>query len=61
MKELFINSKIYAKYEIEGTTLYMKMMIQIVPGSDRASEVFLIEIIQLIENVQFQRVSYLNV
>lgn len=61
MKELVINSKTYAQYEIEGTTLYIKMTIQIIPGREGASENFLIKIIQLIENVQFQRVSYLNV
>jgi len=61
MKELNINGKIYAKYEIEGSRLYIKMIIQIVKGNEKQSEDLLIHIIQLIEDIIFFEVAYLNV
>lgn len=63
MKELTINGKVYAKYEMEPGRLFLKMEIQIVPGSgnEQQSENLLIHLIQLIENTKFHAVGYLNV
>lgn len=63
MKELIINGKVYAKYEIEGSILFLKMIIQIVEGKGKEiqSENLLIHIIQSIENKKLHSVSYLNV
>jgi len=48
MKELNINGKVYAKYKIDGSSLFLKMIIQIIPGkgNEWQSENFLIYIIQ---------------
>lgn len=61
--ELVINGKTYAKYDMYNSTLFLKMIEQIIPGTgnEQASEDLLIHIIQLVEKKQFQTVSYLNV
>ncbi|NOT36426.1 MAG: hypothetical protein HOP11_03500 [Saprospiraceae bacterium] len=61
MKDLIINGLIYAKYEIDGDTIYIKMIIQVIPESSVASENALIYIIQLIENTIFNKACYLNI
>jgi hypothetical protein len=63
MKYLSINNVRYAQYEIEGSTLFMKMIVQIIPGdgNERQSEDLLIHLIQLVEKRNFFTVSHLNV
>lgn len=63
MKELNINGQVYAKYEMDGNMLSLKMIIQIIKGKEniRQSEDLLIHIIQLVEDKKFHTVSYLNV
>ena len=63
MKELNINGKTYAKYEMVDTILFLKVIIQIVEGkgNEGKSEDLLIHIIQLIEKRMFHQVAYLNV
>lgn len=61
MKQLIINNKLYAKYEMEGAVLFLKMIIPIVKGDERRSEDLLIKIIRSIENVSIHSVAYLNV
>lgn len=63
INELVINGKTYAKYDMYNTTLFLKMIEQIIPGlgNEQQSEDLLIHIIQLVEKKQFHTVSYLNV
>lgn len=63
IKELNINGEVYAKYEMEGSTLFLKMIIQIVEGKDNVikSENLLINIIQLVEKRMFNTVVYLKI
>lgn len=61
MKELNINGQVFAKYEIEGDALFLKMIIPIVKDNARESEDILIFIIQQIESVELKSISYLNV
>lgn len=61
MKELIINGKVYAKYEIDGTMLSFKMIIQIIKGHPDESEDLLIKIIHSVEDRHITSVSYLNV
>lgn len=63
IKELNINGKVYAMYKIRGNFLFLKMIIQIVPGdgNEIKSEDLLIHIIQLIENVKLHSVGYLKI
>lgn len=61
MKELIINGKVYAKYQVEGMTLYYKMIILIYEYSKVESEEMIIKIIQSVENREFLNVGYLNV
>jgi hypothetical protein len=60
MKDLNINGKIYARYEMDGSRLFLKVIIPIVRESERKSEDLLIHIIQLVEDRKFHSVSYLN-
>lgn len=62
MKELIINGKVYAKYEIDERGLFFKMTEQIIQGkgNEMQSENLLIHIIQLVENTKFGWVRYLN-
>lgn len=61
MKELIINGKVYAKYEMDGKTIYLKMIIQMLKDYPNVSENLLVNIIQVVEERSFTRVSYLNV
>lgn len=63
MKELNINGQVYAKYEIDGSNLSIKIIIQIVKGkgNEKQSEDLLIHIIELVENTKFNMVCYLHV
>lgn len=61
MKELIINGKVYAKYEMDGKTIYLKMIIQMLKGYPNESENLLVNIIQGVEERHFTRVAYLNV
>ena len=62
-KELTINGKVYAKYEVENDILYLKPLIQLLPGEENAikSEDLLAYIIQLVEHVEVKGLAYLNV
>jgi hypothetical protein len=63
MKRLMINDVCYAKYELDGERLFLKMIRQIIPGKDNVgdSENLLVYIIQSIENKKFKYVGFLNV
>lgn len=61
MKELIISGKVFAKYEVEGSLLFLKMIIKIYPKNEALSEECLIMIIQEIENIKFEGVGFLNV
>ena len=61
MKELIINGIEYAKYEMDGDKIYLKMINRIGEGSPIDSENALIQIIQLVEKRRFKLVGYLNV
>ena len=62
IKELTINGQLFAKYEIEHNILFLKMIIEIVPGNPKISEDILFNIISnCIEKRKFQGVGYLNI
>lgn len=61
MKELIINGIVYAKYKIEGHTLYIKMIKKIIRRSEKKSEELLVDVIQSIEDTKFFFLGYLNV
>lgn len=61
MKTLTINGDLYAKYEIEGDRLFLKMIKEIIPGNPEKSEDWIITTIQLINSTSFKMVGYLNV
>ena len=61
MKELIINGKVYAKYEMDGTMLYLKMIIHMIKGDPIESENLLVKIIHSVEDRHITSVSYLNV
>lgn len=61
MKELVINEKRYARYEIEGTTLFLHVDIEIVPGNLGASEEAIASIINLIEPAEIKSLGFLNI
>ena len=68
MKELIINGKVFAKYEIgyEGkkefeNVLFLKVLKKIYPADENLSEQAIINIIQLVEGKTFKAGGYLNV
>lgn len=60
IKELLINGVLYAKYQILGTNLFLKLETELSPGNEIESENKTIAIIQLIENTNLTCVGYLN-
>lgn len=56
MKKLIINGKEYAKYEIEGDILYLKVLDEMEPHED-----VIISMISIVEKRQFSASAYLNV
>lgn len=60
-KELIINGTLFAKYKIEGDTIFMKIIKNIIYNDPEKSEDVLIYIICLYENKKFKTVSYLNI
>lgn len=59
-KKLVINDKIYAYYEIFGSRLFIKVLIQLFDNPSD-SENYLIYLIQLIEKRKFYATAYLNI
>ena len=59
-KELKINGKLYAKYQLDGRRLYLKTIGQLHVTAHQ-NEDLIIHLIQLIEKTQLQTVSYLNI
>lgn len=60
-KNLEINGKTYARYEISNNILFIKVDIEIIEGDQGASENLFVYLIQLIEKVPFRGTSYLNI
>lgn len=62
MKDLIINNRSYAKYDIAGSFLYLKILI-LEPGigNKEAYENYLISIIEMVEQKTFTMVGYLNI
>lgn len=60
-KSLVINGVTYAKYEIEGDLIFLKVVKDIVLGNETASEDIIISIIELVEKKKITRSAYLNV
>ena len=61
IKELLINGKLYAKYELKGDHVFLKMIIQVFKSHEGDSEDWLISVIQGIEGVKITKASYLNI
>lgn len=63
MKDLTINNKIFAIYEVdlEKDCLFLKILINIFPDNPMHSEDIIIAIIENIEEKKFRYAGYLNV
>lgn len=61
IKELVINNIVYAKYSIDGGTLYLKVIKKIVNNHALASEDIIAKIISSIERKKFSYMAYLNI
>lgn len=61
MKSLIMNFIEFAKYEIDGNRIYIKMLVQVFENNVEDSETLLICIISKIEGVEFKEAAYLNV
>ncbi len=60
-KSLTINDIVYAHYEIEKDTIFIKIRNNIIPDSIRNSEDLFILIISLIEKQNFTKAAHLNI
>lgn len=60
IKQLIINEILFAEYTVDSETVFLKMIRRPIPGNDLASEGLLITLIESVENIKFQRASYLN-
>lgn len=60
-KELNINGTVYALYEIDNGTLFLKTTKDIVECDPLQNESFIVAIIQKIEPENFRYIAYLNV
>lgn len=60
-KELNINGTVYALYEIDNGTLFLKITKDIVECDPLQNESFIVAIIQKIEPENFGYIAYLNV
>lgn len=60
-KSLTINGITYAKYELDGDTIYLKVIKLIFDGNESQSEDFIIEIISAIEKRKITKAGFLNV
>jgi len=60
-KELVINGKVFAKYELEENHIFIKVIIEIFPGNKGLSEDWLVKIISTVEDNELNMVSYLNI
>lgn len=61
IKELVINNIVYAKYSIDGGTLYLKVLKKIIANNAVASEDMIARIISSIERKKFSYMAYLNI
>lgn len=61
VKTLTINRVDYAKYDFKNGLLFLKVLKNIVPDNEGASEDVLSQIIQLIEKTKVKGLSYLNI
>lgn len=60
MKDLIHRGKLYGRYEVSGSVLYLKMICEIYPGDSLASEEWLRKTICAREAKEFKYISYLN-
>lgn len=62
-KELTINGKIYAKYQLDKSSkmIYLNVVRKIFPDDELKSEDFLIQLISGIENVAIDFAGFLNI
>lgn len=60
IKELIVNGKLFAKYQILNDTIHLNPKVVIFPDNEMLSEDCLVKIIEQVEGVNFQFASYLN-
>jgi len=61
IKNLTINEIIYARYIIEKNRLYLKVDIYFIETDKLKSENLIIYLIQLVNNIEFFEICYLNI
>lgn len=59
-KEITVNNVVFAYYEIDGTTLFLKV-VEKIGGDEILSEHIYIAMIKKAEKKEFDFVSYLNI
>lgn len=65
VKDLTINGQVYAKYHIRknqvSSIMYFKLLIPIFHTDESASEDYLINLIEMVENTVVDEVGFLNI
>jgi hypothetical protein len=60
LKQLIINGRKYADYEVKGDTIYFKSYRNFAGANKKDSEAFLIHLVRLTDNVRINKVGFLD-